>query len=295
MLTEDRKNIFIIKSFLIDYSLKKHQKQNFSTFRDTENKTTQEATIEFNNSVFIGDAVSIPTNIQMGMSGVINGGFFSSSSFERVWDGIPFQSSRYYSNNFEKYWFKTKISIKSIFYKGRQSPIKYFNNIKSSIEELNNIDEKIQYLEKVSQALRVSGQKQMLEVSLSQKKVLEYEKILKESNFKKFITEDNLVAFTLKCKKGLKMEYINEFNRIIPESVIKNRDKAEELKVFDNYVILHYDPSANVNLVEKKDPILFGLIKNSNKLYFIDDWIDEKCDLTYDKIIKELNIDEEIC
>ncbi len=293
MLTEDRKNIFLIKSFTIDYSLKKHQKQNFSTFRDTDSKTTQDTTVEFHNSVFIGDPTTVP---MISGSGSINGGFFSSSSgFERVWDGIPFESSRYYTNSFEKYWFKTKISVKSLFYKGRQSPIKYFKNIKTSIEELKNIDEKIQYLEKVSQSLRVSGQKQMLEVSLSQKKVLEYEKILKESNFKKYITEDNLVAFTLKCKKGLKMEYIYEFNRLIPETVIKNRDKAEELKVFDNYVILHYDPSAKVDLVEKKDPILFGLIKNSNKLYFIDDWIDEKCDLTYDKIIKELNIDEEIC
>ena len=27
------------------------------------------------------------------------------------------------------------------------------------------------------------------------------------------------------------------------------------------------------------------MIKNSNKLYFIGDWIDEYCDLTFDKII----------
>jgi len=34
-----------------------------------------------------------------------------------------------------------------------------------------------------------------------------------------------------------------------------------------------------------KDPILFGMIKESNRLYFIDDWEDEYCDLTFDEII----------
>ncbi len=34
-----------------------------------------------------------------------------------------------------------------------------------------------------------------------------------------------------------------------------------------------------------KDPILFGWIKENNRLYFIADWEDEFCDLTFDEIV----------
>ena len=35
---------------------------------------------------------------------------------------------------------------------------------------------------------------------------------------------------------------------------------------------------------KKKDPVLFGLLAGSSKLYFIADFIDEYCDLTFDKL-----------
>ncbi len=290
MLTEDRKGVYLLRNFSIDNSLKKHTKQNFNTFVANGVEVTEGEISEFGRGFM---------EISPGDSGssiaFVNGGVVRSDNWTRVWDGLPFQSERYYRNDFQKNWFKSKIWVKSLFFKGRQSPITYFVNVKNSIEQLENIDKKIEYLTKVEESLRISGQKNMMNVAIQQKKILQDEKILKEAGFKKFITEDNLVSFTLKCKRGLRLDYINEFNRIIPESVIKTRDIVEELRVFDNYVILHYDPNVKkVNLVEKKDPILFGLIKNSNKLYFVDEWIDEKCNLTYDKIIKELNIDEEL-
>ena len=37
----------------------------------------------------------------------------------------------------------------------------------------------------------------------------------------------------------------------------------------------------------KKDPILFGVIKDSNKLYYIGDWITEDCNLTWEKFEKK--------
>lgn len=38
----------------------------------------------------------------------------------------------------------------------------------------------------------------------------------------------------------------------------------------------------------KKDPILFGVIRNSDKLYYIADWVDEYCDLTLEKMFETL-------
>ena len=40
-----------------------------------------------------------------------------------------------------------------------------------------------------------------------------------------------------------------------------------------------------------KDPILFGKLRNSNRFYFIADWEDEFCTLTFDELLDELDID----
>jgi hypothetical protein len=37
-------------------------------------------------------------------------------------------------------------------------------------------------------------------------------------------------------------------------------------------------------IARKKDPILFGLIEDRRRLYFVGDWEDEYCNLTLDKI-----------
>ena len=42
----------------------------------------------------------------------------------------------------------------------------------------------------------------------------------------------------------------------------------------------------------KKDPILFGVIYGSNKLYYIADWVDEYCDLTWDQVVEKLEKDK---
>lgn len=42
-----------------------------------------------------------------------------------------------------------------------------------------------------------------------------------------------------------------------------------------------------------KDPILFGKIKETDKLYFIADWQDEHCDLTFDKLIDFMGKDKD--
>jgi hypothetical protein len=85
--------------------------------------------------------------------------------------------------------------------------------------------------------------------------------------------------------------------RIIPKEIQEAKKRADELKVFDNYVVLTYDPKGQmVKLTEKekeaaKDPILFGVIKGSTKLYFIGEWEDEYCDLKLEDIMSFANKD----
>lgn len=88
----------------------------------------------------------------------------------------------------------------------------------------------------------------------------------------------------------------------ILNSVAEKKVWADNLQVFDNYVILYYDPTGkSFSLTEyekaeeeriKKDPILFGVIKDSDKLYYIDSWIDDLCDLTWDQVVEKLSEDK---
>ena len=113
---------------------------------------------------------------------------------------------------------------------------------------------------------------------------------------KKYVTERQVVEFYEQVgeDKNLKLTWIKNFNRIIPEDVYLVKKDLDERKIFDNYVVLHYDPQNNgekltkEEVEKKKDPILFGVIKNSRKLYYVADWKDEYCDLTLDEMFKIL-------
>lgn len=65
--------------------------------------------------------------------------------------------------------------------------------------------------------------------------------------------------------------------------------------VFDNYCVLSYDPKGeNRALTEaekrtleekRKDPILFGVVKGSRRLYHVGSWKDEYCDLIFGDLL----------
>ena len=99
------------------------------------------------------------------------------------------------------------------------------------------------------------------------------------------------------------MDYIANYVRTIPLDIIKKKIEVDMLEVFDNYVILHYDPQGNAvemtpaekkkEVDKAKDPILFGVIAGSNKLYYIADWIDTTIadDLTWETMVENLGQD----
>lgn len=80
-------------------------------------------------------------------------------------------------------------------------------------------------------------------------------------------------------------------------SILQNIE-IDKLEVFDNYCILHYDEtgeSTDMTVEEKeaeakrrRDPIMFGLISGSKKLYYICDWVTPDDDITLDKVIEIL-------
>ena len=103
-----------------------------------------------------------------------------------------------------------------------------------------------------------------------------------------------IISYSKKYHKNLKLTWIKNFGRIIPEEIYLAKKSVDERNIFDNYCILHYDSANNgeqlteKEIEKKKDPILFGVIKNSRKLYYIADCKDDYCELTLDEMFYKL-------
>ncbi len=98
----------------------------------------------------------------------------------------------------------------------------------------------------------------------------------------------------------------DKFTRVIPTRVLNKKKKVDGYKVFDSFVVYHYwnkeleekrEKKEVITPAEKsamKDPILFGIRKDlPGKLFFIDEWIDDYCDLTFDDLVDVLELEED--
>lgn len=162
-------------------------------------------------------------------------------------------------------------------------------------EFIDRIDQYISLIKK-AQVLHQEAQ----EEELFDKLIIHvYESVLSISGFNKYIAEDDLIKLQRKCDKKLSIDYIKNFVRVIPDDVVEKKLKADNLQIFDNYAVLYYDPTNNstnntkkekeiIEENKKKDPILFGIIAGSDKLYYIADWVDEFCDLTLDQVVNKI-------
>ena len=175
--------------------------------------------------------------------------------------------------------------------------IKFFSLVKATSKE-----SAFTYRDRVSNYLRAlhnavdMGQTALQEELLKGLITNKYESALFAEGYYYVIDEDTIVNFIKKCEKGLSLDYIKNFSRPIPQEVVNKISKLNELEIFDNYVVLHYDPTKTAyketeyERAKRKDPIIFGLIAGSKKLYYVTDWIDEYCDLTLEKFVDTLGI-----
>lgn len=178
-------------------------------------------------------------------------------------------------------------------------PITMFTNFKQGSKELEVVSGRLEeYNNAISHALN-NGQEALADELKRNIPIIQLETELVALKQTTFIEEDVAVRFIKESKRGVKLDYLKNFARIIPDKVMQVKNKMDEHNIFDNYVILHYDPNDKGSMdtkkekERKKDPIMYGLIKDSRRLYFIGDWIDEHCDLTLDgmaKVIGKENI-----
>jgi len=172
----------------------------------------------------------------------------------------------------------------------------FFTSLSTSYKELTPIGEIAEHYEAALKKASIMGQKALVEKLKDLVDVVRGESHLISIGLKEYVTEEQLYDFYEKVgeDKNLQLTWIKNFSRVIPDEVYEAKVKADEREIFDNYVILHYDPNKSGKEMtkeekeKKKDPILFGVIKNSRKLYYIADWKDEYCDLTLEDMFSTL-------
>jgi hypothetical protein len=184
-----------------------------------------------------------------------------------------------------------------------QSVDEFFNEVKDAVKTLEISEGSINFYINAIESAKENGQIALLEILKEKKEgILKEVKLLDSLNEQiQYVSEEDVVKFYKKANlknKMLKLTWIKNYARLIPSDVLEKKKVFDVIDIFDNYVILHFDKngdSTEMTQAEKekaKDPILFGVLKGTRKLYYIGDWIDEYCDLTLDKFLSTLEMEE---
>lgn len=165
------------------------------------------------------------------------------------------------------------------------------NFIFPTTDDLEKSRKSAELLEKF---LRDSGQINQANKVHLYKEILASEIVLIKNNVNKYLLEEDIIEFMLKSEKGIHIDFLRNFDNILPMDVAKKKIDIDRLLIFDNYAVLYYNPNIDPfrKLKEEEvrrkaaDPILFGMITGSNKLYYITDWIYNEDDITMEKVEK---------
>lgn len=183
--------------------------------------------------------------------------------------------------------------------KGEIHPVLAFKYIKRKFGILEKItmDRRLKKLEDATYQALENGQDALSKKFLNQIARETKESVLYTKGIRHFISNEDLLKVKYKIKGGhISNTNFKDYTRIIPKDVLAKKKETEG--AFDEYIIYHYYDEKIEKKLEKKqkmsedeknkmrDPILFGVIREApDKLYFIADWEDEYCDLTFDEII----------
>ncbi len=171
-------------------------------------------------------------------------------------------------------------------------PAETYTVIFHNTEQLKAFAAKQEAFEKLVQNARQNGQTALVEELASKHRITAYEDALVILGYTRFITEEMLVELATRSDKAFCLNWIKNFTRIIPDHAAERKRELDKARIFDNYVILHYDPDGKGNKLThaetqaKRDPILFGVIRGSRRLYLVADWVDTTCNLTFEELVK---------
>lgn len=190
------------------------------------------------------------------------------------------------------------------------SPIIYFKYIKSKFKflESRKVEKRLKLLEEAFNEAVENGQDALARKFLNELVIETRETTLLAKGIKYFIEQKDLYKFKHKLYKGhISDTLYSEYTRIIPKKVVEKKKAVED--IFDRFIIFHYfneeqKDTHKMDREEKqrmRDPVLFGVFAEpitlglssiKERYYFIADWTDEYCDLTFDGLLEFMGKDK---
>lgn len=315
LLTEDRKHVEILTHIRIDKSLPKYRlmaaategktdipanRVSYSTPEGSTNDIKENTALSYENlKKFLNEKTGGITDFNVSVTKTIND-VLDRTTMNGIWtvDGVASNARKKETlfSVLKKHFSKQKQE------KEEENKIKRFDVAKffSEVHGLADEEESTKYINRIAEYIEcigyteTTGQVALKEKLIKNLVVNKLESILYSKGMYRAIDENVIVQLAYNAPKPLCLDYIENYVRNIPIDVIKKKIEADKLEVFDNYCVLHYDETGESyaktdkqkekEVQKRKDPILFGLINGSTKLYFVADWVDELCDLTFDKV-----------
>lgn len=147
------------------------------------------------------------------------------------------------------------------------------------------------------------GQKNLLNQLAFTHDVIVREQKLLAVGIKQFVYQDD-VKRLLDKTKHIKIIELERYPRVIPLEQMGHIQKAKDTEIFDEYCVVFSDYTGEEYKTEEekrtvarnRDPIVFGYFRHKvagikhDRFYFITDWEDEYCDLTFGKMIEKMAV-----
>lgn len=168
----------------------------------------------------------------------------------------------------------------------------FFNAVKGDKLKLKIIKNVFSQYQLSIERAEIAGQTALAEHLRDGIATVKKEVELVTAGINQYVSKKQFDEFKEKTTRGIEVTPIKNFTRHIPDKVVEKIAEIRSKNLFDEFVIVHYDPKKEAakltkkEIEKKKDPIVFGIINGSDKMYFIADWIDEYCNLTLEEVVK---------
>lgn len=184
------------------------------------------------------------------------------------------------------------------------TPSQYFDYLKDAKKTVTTdaLKESYDVFVKLAEKYNKLGQRESLKKLVFLAETLKKEEKLIEMGITTYVYKDTIEDYiTNVASKAVKIVELSRYMREVPDELVDTVEKTKD--IFDEFYVVFTDYTGKEERkVEKerrdKDPILFGVFKNSqcvaDRFYFIGDWIDEFCDLTLDKMVEEYKKKKEV-
>jgi hypothetical protein len=183
-------------------------------------------------------------------------------------------------------------------------PHQYFAVLKESVKNVD-ADALENQLSIVAEHLiraKAVGQKNLLNQLAFTHDVIVREMKLLTAGISRFVYQDD-VKHLLDKTRHIKIIELERYPRMIPLAQMEAIQKAKDLAIFDEFCVVFSDytgedyktPEEKATVARNRDPVVFGYFRHKvaaikhDRFYFITDWEDEFCDLTFGRMIEKMS------